>query len=68
MADEHLIRLAELTEDASPQQKAEILHELLTWFGDDEKAIQTIVDWADDADLINDLHDAVLAKLADSGP
>ena len=45
MADQHLIRLTELTIRLSDGHKAEVLHELLTLFGDDELAIETIVGW-----------------------
>ena len=68
MADEHLIRLTELTIRLSDGHKAEVLHELLTLFGDDELAIETIAGWAKDADLLFELNHALLNKMADPGP
>ena len=46
-------------------RRVEIGKHSIAWFGEEELALRNIVDWADDADLLHELHNAVLAKLAE---
>ena len=67
MADDHVVQIYELMERLSGEQRAEVLHKLLTWFRNDELAIKTIVGWAKQADLLRELDEAVTDAWAAQG-
>src|SRR4051794_38620060 len=67
MADDHVVQIYELMERLPGEQRAEVLHELLTWFRNDELAIKTIVGWAKQADRLRELDEAVTDAWAAQG-
>src|SRR3954462_1621999 len=67
MADDHVVQIYELMERLSGEQRAEVLHELLNWFRNDELAIKTIVGWAEQANLLRELDEAVTDAWAAQG-
>jgi hypothetical protein len=67
MADDHVVQIYELMERLSGEQRAEVLHKLLTWFRNDELVIKTIVGWAKQADLLRELDEAVTDAWAAQG-
>jgi hypothetical protein len=67
MADDHVVQIYELMERLSGEQRAEVLHKLLTWFRNDELAIKTIVGWAEQANLLRELDEAVTDAWAAQG-
>src|SRR3954451_15642347 len=67
MADDHVVQIYELMERLPGEQRAEVLHQLLTWFRNDELAIKTIVGWAKQADRLRELDEAVTDAWAAQG-
>src|SRR3954447_26428912 len=67
MADDHVVQIYELMERLSGEQRAEVLHKLLTWFRNDELAIKTVGGWARQAARLRELDEAVTDAWAAQG-